>query len=90
VVPTGGQSGAARGADARERRGEDFDLRTLNAGGAAPVVYAEDGEGCKSTKCRVAVGAFFAYLVFAMVLNATSDDPYAPRGGFARGAGLRR
>ena len=89
VVLTDEKSGAVERAttsptavEARERRvrDKDFDLRDLNAGRSAPVVYAEDGGGCKSTKCRVAVGAFFAYLVLAMAIGAASDNPYAPRG----------
>ena len=63
--------------EVRPRRVKDksFDLRSLNARSSAPVVYAEDGGGCKSTKCRVGVGAFFAYLVVAMVVWAASDNP---------------
>jgi len=60
---------------ANPRRVKKVDLRDLNAGRQAPVVYAEDDGKCHSTKCRVAVGAFATYLVFAMILWGISDNP---------------
>jgi hypothetical protein len=79
IVLTADEPGAAK--EVRPRRVEDkdkdksFDARSLNAGSHAPVVYAQDGGGCKSTKCRVAVGALFTYLVFVAAVWAASDKP---------------
>jgi hypothetical protein len=75
IVLTAVEPGESR--EARPRRAGDkgFDVRGLNAGRPAPAVYAQDGGGCRSTKCRVAVGALFTYLVLAAVVWAASDKP---------------
>src|ERR671927_176979 len=64
----------AAAGEARTRRVKDesFDPRGLNAKSTAPVVFAEDGGGCKSTKCRVGVTALFVYLVVAMAVGAAN------------------
>jgi hypothetical protein len=81
--------------EARARRvgGKDdkgFDPRGLNAGRSAPAVFAEGGDKHPNKADKIAGAALLGYLIIALVVMATSDDPYAPSGGFARGAGLRR
>ncbi len=79
VALTDEKPGAAKSVDegasaveARAPRAKSFDLRDLNARRSAPVVFAEDGGGCKSTKCRVGVTALFVYLVVAMAVGVAS------------------
>jgi hypothetical protein len=75
IALTDEKSDVAKEVRPRRVKDKSFDLRSLNAGRSAPVVFAEDGGGCKSTKCRVAVGAFFVYLVVAIAAGAASDNP---------------
>ena len=75
--------------EVRARGDKEFDLRGLNAGRSAPVVYAEDGNGRVSTKAKIAGVALVGYLIFFIAVTATSNG-YAPSGRFTHGAGLRR
>lgn len=91
VTLTGEKSDAAGGAgegaqavEVRGRRVEKFDLRDLNAGRSAPVVYAADGRAGGGAK--VAYAALFGYLIFAAIMTARSNG-YAPEG---RGWPVRR
>ena len=90
VVLAGEKSDAAGDVEVRERRDKEFDLRGLNAGRSAPVVYAEDGNGRVSTKAKIAGVALVGYLIFAIIVTANSNG-YAPSGlGTAPYGGLRR
>ena len=78
AAPEGSAEGAvAPGGDER------FDLRSLNAGRLAPVVYAEHGGKHTSRKGEVAAVALVGYLIFVIWVTANSNG-YAPSG---RGAG---
>src|SRR5215211_4608689 len=48
---------------------KDFDLRGLNAGRPAHIVYAQNGNGRTSTKARIEVGVLFTCLILGIILT---------------------
>ena len=89
VVLTREKSDAPKEVEVRERRDKEFDLRGLNAGRSAPVVYAGDGDKHPNKADKIAGAALLGYLIFVIIVTANSNG-YAPSGRFTHGAGLRR
>ena len=89
VVLTGEKPDASEEVEVRERRDKEFDLRGLNAGRPAPVVYAEDGDKHPNKADKIAGVALLGYLIFVIIVTANSNG-YAPSGRLTQGAGLRR
>jgi len=75
--------------EAAHARGEDFDLRGLNAGRRSPVVYADHGGDHPNRTDKIIGVALLGYLVFVIYVTATSDG-YAPSVHGSGGLRLRR
>lgn len=80
-------AGVTQAADSRAARGADFDLRSLNSGRSASVVYAEDGEKHPNKADKIAGAALLGFVILFAVITATSDG-YAPNGGYAPAGNL--
>ena len=63
--------------EVREKHDRNFDLRGLNAGRPAPVVFAEDGDKHPNKADKIAGAALLGYLIFVIIVTAKSNG-YAP------------
>lgn len=79
--------GVTQAADNSAARVADFDLRSLNEGRTASVVYADGGEKHPTKGDKIAGVALLGFLILVIAVTATSDG-YAPNGGFTPAGSL--